>query len=143
VPPVPAAAARRIVTEDLGADIDDVFKEFDDVPLSAASIAQVHACVLRDGRAAVLKIQRRPITQRMNRDLRIVVSIAPSHQPHQAREARQPGGGRRGSAQVTNEELNFALEAYRQSQFRTNISAFGDNEGSPRPRSTGSCAGRG
>jgi len=60
VPRLPAAAARRIVTEDLGADIDDVFKEFDDVPLSAASIAQVHACVLRDGRAAVLKIQRPP-----------------------------------------------------------------------------------
>jgi len=35
--------------------------------------------------------------------------------------------------QVTNEELNFALEAYRQSQFRTNISAFGDNEGITAP----------
>jgi predicted unusual protein kinase regulating ubiquinone biosynthesis (AarF/ABC1/UbiB family) len=133
VPPVSAAAARRIVAEDLGADIDDVFKEFDDVPLSAASIAQVHACVLRDGREAVLKIQRPAIKERMNRDLRIVYRIARLIGKTKRGKLVNPVAVVEDLHQVTNEELNFALEAYRQSQFRTNISAFGDNEGITAP----------
>ena len=133
VPPVPASAARRIVAEDLGADIDDVFKEFDDTPLSAASIAQVHACVLRDGREAVLKIQRPAITERMNRDLRIVYRIARLIDKTKRGKLINPVAVVEDLHQVTNEELNFALEAYRQSQFRTNISAFGDNEGITAP----------
>ena len=133
VPPVPAAEARRIVAEDLGAPVEKLFKDFDDTPLSAASIAQVHACVLPDGREAVLKIQRPAIADRMNRDLRILY-----------RMARVVGRTKRGALmnpvaivedlhQVTNEELNFELEATRQARFRDNIPAFGDNEGITAP----------
>src|SRR5206468_4518493 len=50
VPPFPASVARRMVAEDLGRPADAVFESFDDEPLSAASIAQVHACVLPGGR---------------------------------------------------------------------------------------------
>ena len=133
VPPVPASAARRIVAEDLGAEVDEVFKQFDDTPLSAASIAQVHGCVLRDGREAVLKIQRPAITERMNRDLRIVYRIARLIDKTKRGKLINPVAVVQDLHQVTNEELNFALEAYRQSHFRTNISAFGDNDGITAP----------
>jgi predicted unusual protein kinase regulating ubiquinone biosynthesis (AarF/ABC1/UbiB family) len=128
VPPVPAADVRRIVGEDLGVAVDDVFKEFDDTPLSAASIAQVHACVLQDGRDAVLKVQRPAITERMNRDLRIVYRIARLIERTKRGKLINPVAVVQDLHQVTNEELNFALEAHRQSRFRSNISAFGDNE---------------
>ncbi len=128
VPPVPASAARRIVEEDLGAAVDDLFKEFEDTPLSAASIAQVHACVLRDGREAVLKIQRPAITERMNRDLRIVYRIARVINRTKRGKLVNPVAIVEDLHQVTNEELNFALEAHRQSRFRDNIPAFGDND---------------
>ncbi|MGH9004298.1 MAG: AarF/UbiB family protein, partial [Acidimicrobiia bacterium] len=62
VNPFPFAQAQAIVEEDLGAAASEVFSSIDPVPLSAASIAQVHACVLADGRAAVLKVQRPDIT---------------------------------------------------------------------------------
>jgi len=39
--------------------VHELFTEFDDVPLSAASIAQVHACVLPDGRPAVVSCAAR------------------------------------------------------------------------------------
>ncbi|HZN14525.1 MAG TPA: AarF/UbiB family protein [Acidimicrobiales bacterium] len=128
VPPVSAAQVRRIVAEDLGVSVDEVFKEFDDAPLSAASIAQVHACLLSDGRQAVLKIQRPAIKDRMNRDLRIMYRVARLINRTKRGKLVNPVAVVQDLHQVTNEELNFALEAHRQSRFRSNISAFGDNE---------------
>jgi predicted unusual protein kinase regulating ubiquinone biosynthesis (AarF/ABC1/UbiB family) len=128
VPPVPSHLARAIVVQDLGRPVAVLFRSFDDQPLSAASIAQVHACVLADGREAVLKIQRPAIAERMNQDLRIMHRLARlfDHLP-QLHLANLPAVVE-DLHQVTNEELNFALEAFRQSQFRANLSAFGDNK---------------
>ena len=58
VRPFDEATARRLIAEDLGAPPEAVFAAWDPVPLSAASIAQVHACTLADGREAVIKLQR-------------------------------------------------------------------------------------
>jgi predicted unusual protein kinase regulating ubiquinone biosynthesis (AarF/ABC1/UbiB family) len=76
VPPFPGEEALAIVEDDLGTAAADAFAAFDPVPLSAASIAQVHGCLLRDGRPAVLKIQRPDIADRMNRDLRMMYRLA-------------------------------------------------------------------
>src|SRR5437762_1788928 len=49
VPPFPGSEAREMITSDLGRPPAQIFKRFDEMPLSAASIGQVHACVLPDG----------------------------------------------------------------------------------------------
>jgi predicted unusual protein kinase regulating ubiquinone biosynthesis (AarF/ABC1/UbiB family) len=128
VSPFSATEAYRLIEEDLDRPADALFVEFDPVPLSAASVAQVHACVLADGRPAVLKIQRPGIARGMQRDLRILYRFA--------RLASHLEVGRKLNApdivadlhQVTHEELDFTLEADRQRRFRDNIGAFGDNE---------------
>ena len=133
VPPIPAGDARAVVEEDLGAPISQLFASFDDVPLSAASVAQVHACVTTDGRQAVVKVQRPRIRTTMNRDLRIAYRLA--------RLVDRSRKGRLVNApaviedlhQVTNEELDFEFEATRQTRFRENIHAFGDNQGITAP----------
>ena len=56
--PFDSARWRRLVTEELGRPPEEIFRSFDDQPLSAASIAQVHAVVLHDGGDAVIKLQR-------------------------------------------------------------------------------------
>jgi predicted unusual protein kinase regulating ubiquinone biosynthesis (AarF/ABC1/UbiB family) len=127
VPPFPVETARRIVAEDLGRPVGQIFRRFDDTPLSAASIAQVHACVLLDGRQAVLKVQRPDITQRMNRDLRIMYRIAKLLMRTKQGRLANTQGVIEDLHAVTNQELNSALEAHRQSKFRDNIPAFGDN----------------
>ena len=127
VPPFPAGEALAIVEDDLGASAAELFDEVDPVPLSAASIAQVHACVLRDGRDAVLKIQRPAIAERMNRDLRIMYRIARLVDRTRTGHLLNAPGIVEDLHQVTNEELDFAIEADRQVRFRDAIGAFGDN----------------
>jgi predicted unusual protein kinase regulating ubiquinone biosynthesis (AarF/ABC1/UbiB family) len=128
VPPFSPARAREIVEEDLGASADDVFASFDPAPLSAASIAQVHGCVLADGRQAVLKVQRPNIARRMNRDLRIMYRFARLIDRTERGHLVNAPGTIEELHQVTNEELNFALEAHRQTGFRQHIHHFGDNK---------------
>src|SRR5918994_5481756 len=127
VPPFPAREALAVVEDDLGAAAGQVFRHFDPEPLSAASVAQVHACVLADGREAVLKIQRPDIRQRMNRDLRMMYRLARLVDRTRTGHLMNAPGVVEELHQVTNEELNFALEAHRQDAFRQHITAFGDN----------------
>jgi predicted unusual protein kinase regulating ubiquinone biosynthesis (AarF/ABC1/UbiB family) len=127
VPPFPARDALAIVEDDLGASAGELFAEVDPVPLSAASIAQVHACVLADGRQAVLKIQRPAIADRMNRDLRMMYRLARLVDRTRTGHLLNAPGVVEDLHQVTNEELNFVLEAHRQAAFRDHIDDFGDN----------------
>lgn len=52
VPPFPAAEARRAVERELGRPVDALFASFDDRPLAAASIGQVHRATAADGQGA-------------------------------------------------------------------------------------------
>jgi predicted unusual protein kinase regulating ubiquinone biosynthesis (AarF/ABC1/UbiB family) len=87
----------------------------------------VHGCVLRDGRAAVVKVQRPDIARRMNRDLRILYRIARLVDRNRTGHLMNAPGVVEDLHQVANEELNFTLEAHRQAEFRSHIGDFGDN----------------
>lgn len=56
-PPMDPELARDVLRSDLGRPIEQVFAEFTDVPMAAASIGQVHRAVLPDGRQVAVKIQ--------------------------------------------------------------------------------------
>lgn len=47
---------RKLVKEDLGADLENLFSEFDPVPLASASIAQVHKAKTADGEDVAVKV---------------------------------------------------------------------------------------
>ncbi|GAB4586859.1 AarF/UbiB family protein [Nocardia sp. IFM 10818] len=128
VPPFPATDARAIVEADLGKPISELFRSFDDEPLSAASIAQVHACVLADGRPAVVKVQRPEIARRMIVDLRSAMKLARAleKRSENARVANAQAVVR-DLYEATVAELNFLIEADNQSRARQNLVAFGDN----------------
>jgi predicted unusual protein kinase regulating ubiquinone biosynthesis (AarF/ABC1/UbiB family) len=127
VPPFPTEAVRATIEADLGKAVDEVFADFDDVPLSAASIGQVHACTLLDGRQAVVKVQRPGIRAQMARDLRNSYRLARLVEKTPWGRTSGAVGVIRDVHAVTFEELNPAREAWQQDRFRQNIGAFGDN----------------
>ena len=59
VPGFPAKRARAIIAEELGAPVEELFRDFTDTPLAAASLAQVHRATLKDGREVVVKVRAR------------------------------------------------------------------------------------
>lgn len=128
VGPFPPEVVRARLTEDLGCPPEQVFASFDDRPLSAASIAQVHAVTLPDGRDGVIKLQRPDISHRMNTDLRIQYFLARKvlMRFELAQRANVTAMVEDLHA-VTNQELDAELEAKRQQTFRDHIGIFGDN----------------
>lgn len=128
VPPFGADVVRRMITEDLGLPPQQVFADFDDTPLSAASIGQVHACTLRDGRQAVVKLQRPGIRPLMTTDLRIMYRLAGLVERTRWGERSGARNTIRDLHAVTFQELNPVVEAWRQDRFRQSIHAFGDNK---------------
>ena len=75
VPPFSDEEARAILTEHLNGSVDDHFISLTK-PVAAASIAQVHKGVLKDGRIVAVKILRPNVRQRFNRDLAAMRYVA-------------------------------------------------------------------
>ncbi len=76
VPPFPGRAAREIVEKTLGKPVTELFREFSETPLASASIAQVHAARLNDGREVVVKVLRPGVERVIRGDLDLLYLIA-------------------------------------------------------------------
>jgi ubiquinone biosynthesis protein len=76
VPPFPSDEAKAIIARAYGQPAGEVFERFDDAPLAAASIAQVHTARLRTGEEVVVKVVRPGIRERIERDLEVMYVLA-------------------------------------------------------------------
>lgn len=76
VPPFSVDEVRRTLAEAWGVPVSDHFASFDETPLASASMAQVHAGVLKDGSDVVVKVQRPDIGEQVKNDSEILVVIA-------------------------------------------------------------------
>jgi ubiquinone biosynthesis protein len=111
-PHVPWAEVEAVLQPELGADVGERFASFEQRPLAAASIAQVHAATLPDGEAVVVKVRRPGIARVIEWDLDIVIRLA-------RRLERATSWGRgvgavtlaEGFAGALREELDLRIEA--------------------------------
>ncbi|MCO5553207.1 hypothetical protein L7F22_006728 [Adiantum nelumboides] len=86
VPPFSSEEAKRMVSEGLGVAIEDIYSEFSDMPIAAASLGQVYKAQLKDtGETVAVKVQRPNVLGTVCLDLFIVRALAlgwqrlPSH----------------------------------------------------------------
>jgi ubiquinone biosynthesis protein len=122
--PAPFAEVREQLRLDLGADPAEVFAEFDEAPLAAASIAQVHRATLADGTAVALKLRRpgiRPVTEA---DLRLLARLAEQAEEHVPELRRyRPRNLVRQFARSLRNELDLRVEAKNAERLRASLPA--------------------
>jgi len=119
-------AVREAIEEDLGIRISTAFAEFDETPLAAASLGQVHRAVLRDGQTEVaVKVQRPKIRQRLMDDLAGIADIA------HFLEERSESARRYRLAAIADEarkrilqELDYGHEAQNLTRLKANLREF-------------------
>ena len=93
----------QIVMTELGVRISKAFSRFDVTPLAAASLGQVHAAALRDGREVVVKVQRPGIRAQIAEDFEVLAEIASFLDDHTA-------AGRRYRFSTVLEEFRLAIQ---------------------------------
>jgi ubiquinone biosynthesis protein len=76
VRPFPFADVEQVVEEELGLSIDKLFLEFDERPIAAASIGQVHGAMLPNRKRVAVKVQRPSAPRRIESDLALLYQAA-------------------------------------------------------------------
>ena len=122
VPPFPVAEARRIIEEDIKYPVDKIFSNFDERPIAAASIAQVHRAILLDGSEVVVKVQRPNIREQIESDINILTTIARLLDKY-VLESRffNPIGIVEEFSKTVRREMDFVEEARNCCRFRRNF----------------------
>lgn len=68
-PSMPYSTVRKVVRSELGGAPEELFKTFEEVPMAAASLGQVHRATLEDGRSVAVKVQYPGIAEALESDL--------------------------------------------------------------------------
>jgi ubiquinone biosynthesis protein len=76
VPEMPFAQVEQTIEEELHARTSKLFASFDDKPLGSASLGQVHAAEMRDGRSVVVKVQRPGLKEQLAEDIEFFRELA-------------------------------------------------------------------
>ena len=122
VKPLDAADARAVIEQETGKSIDEIYSEFRDKPLGSASIGQAHYGVLKDGTRVVTKVQRPGIADMMRNDFVLLKKFAGilsvSAEGDEDSESLDLMGILIELEKVTEEELDFRVEAENTRQFR-------------------------
>ncbi|XP_077123584.1 aarF domain-containing protein kinase 1 [Ranitomeya variabilis] len=71
-PATPLPDVLHIIQEELRTETSDLFAQFEETPLGAASLAQVHRAVLRDGRMVAVKVQHPKVREQSSQDIMIM-----------------------------------------------------------------------
>lgn len=122
VPPFAAEEARRCIEEELGLPLDQIFSHFDETPLAAASIAQVHYATLKSGEPVAVKVQRPQLERLIEADIDILFYLAALVGRYLAdRQPIKPIEIVEEFAKTIRRELDFTLEAANAERLRRNF----------------------
>ncbi|KAL0445068.1 UNVERIFIED_CONTAM: protein ACTIVITY OF BC1 COMPLEX kinase, chloroplastic [Sesamum latifolium] len=120
VPAFSPSKAKKFVENELGAPIRMLFKEFEDLPIAAASLGQVHRAILHNGEKVVVKVQRPGLKKLFDIDLKNLKLIAEYFQ-----RSETLGGPTRDwigiyeeCAKILYEEIDYVNEGKNADRFR-------------------------
>ncbi|NIM50491.1 MAG: hypothetical protein GTN69_08555 [Armatimonadetes bacterium] len=121
-PEVPFSEVRGVIERELGRPVEQCYASSNPKPLSAASLGQVHAAVLPDGREVTVKVLRPGVRRQVEIDLQVLGDIAvllhrrvPSLRSHDL-----PSFVRQFSTQMQ-DEMSYRIEAYNADRLRVRL----------------------
>ena len=129
VPPEPASWVHSVIERDFGVPVAILFESFDDEPVAAASIAQVHRAVLADGTEVAVKVRRPRLRRTIERDLRLLKLLAGVlGRLGSIGALANPGAIVDDFATTLRSELDFRGEARSMIRFERNLHSGGVND---------------
>ena len=123
VPPVPTDQILEVVEQELGGRSDQVFAEFDPIPLAGASIGQVHAARLIDGTAVAVKVRKPGVAEEVITDLDILARLAARIAAGDADHAYDLGDLAGEFAWTLRSEIDYRTEARNAERLRAVLAA--------------------
>lgn len=122
---VPFDDVRETIESALGVRLSKLYETFEPKPIAAASLAQVHAATLRDGRRVAVKVQRPGIEERIRQDLQIMARVAATIDKHTDVGERYRFVDWVAEFRKTLlAELDYRLEAQNLDNFAENLAAY-------------------
>lgn len=118
VPPFPLSQVREIIEAELASPIDEIFQKFEESPLAAASIGQVHRAQLKNGEDVIVKVQRPGIRATIEVDLEILLHLATLIERHiEELEIHRPTRVVEEFASSLEKEIDYTIEASNAERF--------------------------
>ncbi len=125
VSPVPFAEIKKTVEEELGKPLGELFADFEEEALAAASIGQVHRATLEDGTRVAVKVQRPGIEATIRADLSILYDFARlARSLTSIAEMADPVLLVQEFDRSIMREIDFTTEAHLTEEFRKNLETF-------------------
>jgi predicted unusual protein kinase regulating ubiquinone biosynthesis (AarF/ABC1/UbiB family) len=125
VPPMDFEQVEKTVEEELHARISKLFESFEQEPLGSASLGQVHAAILRDGRSVVVKVQRPNMREQLAEEIEFFRELAGFLAEHTAAGSRiDLVGVVQQLERALVDELDYRTEARNMALFRKALATF-------------------
>ncbi|HEY4056980.1 MAG TPA: AarF/UbiB family protein [Kofleriaceae bacterium] len=121
LPPFAFAKVKVTVEADLGKPIAELFSEFDEKAIAAASVAQVHRARLKDGREVAVKVLRPGVRRQVVRDQAIMMGMARILELRAKWRLDEPVAHTKQFTDAIRDQTDLRIEAENYTRFRANF----------------------
>jgi ubiquinone biosynthesis protein len=121
IPPFSFGKIKKVIEEDLGKPVADVFTELDEKPVAAASVAQVHRGRLKSGEEVAIKVLRPGVRRKVERDQAIMLGFARLIALRPAWRANDPVGHTKHFIEAIHDQTDLRIEVENYKRFHENF----------------------
>jgi ubiquinone biosynthesis protein len=121
LPPFSFARVKKTIEADLERPLAEIFEEFDERPVAAASVAQVHRAKLKSGEEVAVKVLRPGVRRQVERDAALLIGLARVVSIRPKWRANDPVGHTRHFVDAIHDQTDLRIEMENYARFAANF----------------------